>query len=186
MATVRSGDTTALLVIDVQNGVVKNAYNRNEIIANIANVIHKARVTNTPIIFVQHIDDSELPENSIQWRVVDEIEMSNHDYRIMKRYNSAFENTDLDMILEKLGITKLIITGAATNWCIRATTFSALTKGYDITLISDGHTTENMEISEDKIIYANDIITEFNIGIHYVEYPGLVTRVVSTSELNIQ
>jgi nicotinamidase-related amidase len=183
MARIRSGERIALLVIDVQNGVFQNAHNRNGIIANITKVIDKARETKTPIIFVQHIDDNELPENSAQWQVIEEIEIFKEDYRIMKRYNSAFEDTDLDLILGKLEITKIIVIGAATNWCIRATTFSALNKGYDIILISDAHTTEDLEISDGKIILANNIIDEFNIGIKYIEYPGIETSVINTCEL---
>lgn len=186
MAKIRSGKKAVLLVIDVQNGVVQNAYNRNAVVSNISKVIRKARDGSIPIVFVQHANADELPENSAQWQIVNELDMGKEDYRITKRYNSAFEDTGLEKILENLSITEVIITGAATNWCIRATTFSALTKGYDLTLISDAHTTENIYLSKERTIHAEDIISEFNIGIKFIEYPGIQTRVVSSDELVIQ
>jgi nicotinamidase-related amidase len=186
MAKIRSGKKAALLVIDVQNGVVQNAYNRNAVVSNISKVIRKARDGIIPIIFVQHTNADELPENSAQWQIVNELEIGKEDYRITKRYNSAFEDTGLEKILENLSITEVIITGAATNWCIRATTFSALTKGYDLTLISDAHTTENINLSKERTLYAEDIISEFNIGIKYIEYPEIQTRVLSSDELVIK
>jgi len=185
MAKIRNGDKKALLVIDVQNGVVQNAYDRNSVVTNISKVIQKARLASIPVIFVQHINDEELPINSSQWQIVEELEIHELDYRITKRYNSSFENTDLDKILEKLEIAELIITGAATNWCVRATAFGALAKGYSITLVSDAHTTDDMEISKGKYIFAKDIIDELNIGIKYVEYPDIKTTVVSAEELLI-
>jgi len=186
VARIRSGEKLALLVIDVQNGVVQNAYSRSAIAANISKVISKAREANIPIIFVQHSDDLELPENSSQWQIVGELEIGKEDFRITKKYNSAFEDTDLDLILEKLGVSRVIITGAATNWCIRATSFGAMNKGYDLILISDAHTTEDIEISKDHIIHAKDIIDEFNIGIKYIEYPEIRTSVVSSDDLVIE
>ncbi len=186
MAKIRPGEKAALLVIDVQNGVVQNAYNRNAVVSNIAKVIKKARDGTIPIIFVQHTNDDELPEDSAQWQIVKELDIRKEDYRITKRCNSAFEETGLDTILENLSITEVIITGTATNWCIRATTFGALTRGYDLTLISDAHTTENISLSEERTLYAEDIISEFNIGIKFVEYPGIQTRVVSSDELVVQ
>mgnify|MGYP001811178061 CR=1 FL=1 len=185
MARIRKGDKKALLVIDVQNGVVQSAYDRDRVVTNIAQVIRKARAASIPVIFVQHTNAEELPENSQQWQVVPELEIRPGDHRIGKRYNSAFEDTDLDKILAELAVSELIITGAATNWCIRATSFGALTKGYSITLVGDAHTTDDMRIAKDKVIYAKDIITELNIGIKHVEYPDITTKVVTAEELVI-
>ena len=185
MAKIRSGKKAALLVIDVQNGVVQDAYNRDAVVTNISKVIKKARDGTVPIIFVQHTNDDDLPENSAQWQIVKELDIGKEDYRITKRYNSAFEDTGLEKILENLSIAEIIITGAATNWCIRATSFGALAKGYDLTLISDAHTTEDINVSKDQTIHAEDIISEFNIGIKFIEYPGIQTRVASSDELVI-
>lgn len=181
MATIRSGEKKALLVIDVQNGVVQNAYDRSRIVSNIARVVQKSRVAKIPVIFVQHINDEELPEGSLPWQIVEELKVVPGDYRITKRYNSAFERTELGGMLEEMGVSELIVTGAATNWCIRATSFGALTKGYDVTLISDAHTTDDVELPE-GVLSAKNIIKEFNLGIKYVEYPDLRTTVVSTDE----
>ncbi len=186
MAKIRNSNKKALLVIDVQNGVVKNVFDQDTVISNITKVIQKARMENIPIIFVQHTNDKELPKNSSQWKIVKEIKIHKDDYCISKKYNSAFDNTDLNKILEQQEIDELVITGVATNWCIRATLFGALTKGYSVTLISDAHTTNDMQISNDKKIYAKDIINELNIGVKYVEYSDIKTKVLSTEEFKIQ
>ena len=65
---------------------------------------------------------------------------------IHKKFNSSFEQTALDEELARLCATHIALAGAATNWCIRATAYGALERGYDLTLIKDAHTTDTMEL----------------------------------------
>jgi hypothetical protein len=65
-----------------------------------------------------------------------------------KHFNSSFEQTSLEEELAKLGATHVVLAGAATNWCIRATAYGALERGYDLTLVKDAHTTETMELGD--------------------------------------
>ena len=173
----------ALLVIDVQNGVVGTCHERDRTVGNISAVLGYARHKGMPVIFVQHTNDQELPEHSDQWNIVPELMIQATDVRLTKRYNSAFEDTGLEEVLKGLGTEKLLVVGAATNWCIRATVFGALTKGYHVMLVSDAHTTESMKLSADRTIKAEDIIEEFNIGVKYVEFSRVKTEVLTTQEL---
>lgn len=171
VAAIRNGKVPVLLVVDVQNGALAGAHEREQVIANIGVVLAKAREKNAPIVWIQHADD-ELPTGSEAWQIVSGLRIGNGDYRVDKRYNSSFEETELDDILERLGATELVIVGAATNWCVRATAYGALDRGYDVTLISDAHTTESMVLRDGRTIEARDIITDLNAAMAFLRYPG--------------
>ena len=81
---------------------------------------------------------------------------------IEKQYNSSFEETPLEETLSRLDVSHIVLTGTAANSCIQATAYGALYRGYDLTLISDAHTTETMEFEEYVRIEASDIIRELN------------------------
>lgn len=176
------GNGTALLIVDVQNAALEKAFRREKIVENLNAVQAKARAMNVPIIFVQHADD-ELVEGSEGWKFVKELDVENGDRIIPKRYNSAFEETCLETVLHELRISKIVLGGAATNWCIRATAYGALDRGYDVTLIRDGHTTESIELGNGKEILAADIIMEFNIAMSWLKYPGRINEALLAKEI---
>ncbi|MGB8651611.1 MAG: isochorismatase family protein, partial [Mycobacteriales bacterium] len=72
MTTLENRPGTALLVIDVQVGVVAEALDRDGVVANIARLVDKARTAGTPVVWVQHTSD-ELPSGSPQWQYVPEL-----------------------------------------------------------------------------------------------------------------
>ena len=171
----------ALLVVDVQNGVVSGAHNRGAVIANINTLITKARSKGIPVIWVQHFD-KHMPVGSFAWEVVPGLLMESGDQRINKRFNSAFEETNLQEILGEGQITDIVLVGAQTNWCIRATAYAALERGYDLALISDAHTTEVLELEGGQSIGAELSIAEMNDVMSWVEYPGRKSRVLKAAE----
>jgi len=89
-----------------------------------------------------------------------------------KHFNSSFEQTSLEAELAKLGVTHIALAGAATNWCIRATAYGALDRGYDLTLIKDAHTTGSLELDNGTKIEAGNVIDELNIAMTWLSYPG--------------
>lgn len=133
---------TALLVIDVQNDVVANAHNRDHVIANIAVLVDQARAEGAPVIWVQHSDDN-LPQDSDGWQYVPELTRRGSEPLIHKQYADSFEATDLETVLAERKVGRLIVTGAQTDACIRSTLHGAIVRGYDATLVSDAHTTED-------------------------------------------
>ena len=149
-------ETRALLVIDVQKDVVANAVKTPEVIANINSLISNARTSNVPVIWVQHSDDY-LVKGSTGWDIVDELKPLPDDVRIYKTQPSSFAETDLQAQLESLGTKSLIITGAQTDYCVNATSNAGVELGYQVTLVSDAHTTEDSETKT-----ANDLIDEKN------------------------
>ena len=106
--------------------------------------------------------------------------------RIYKKYNSSFEQTNLEDPLAALGATRIVLVGAATNWCIRATAYGALDRGYDMTLLKDAHTTESIERLDfpGEIIEAKNIIRELNIATKWLSCSGLKNATLTVEELN--
>jgi nicotinamidase-related amidase len=144
MTTLPDRTNTALLVLDVQNDVMAGAHDRDGVIANIAVLLHKARAENVPVVWMQHSDDENLPEGSDGWRYVPELTQDESEPVLPKRYADAFEDTDLEAVLAERKVGRLIVSGAQTDECIRSTLHGAIVRGYDATLVSDAHTTEDL------------------------------------------
>src|SRR5215813_4366230 len=159
MATVRAGTKPVLLVVDVHAGVMSHAWDAPRIVGNVSGAVERARDQGVPVIWVQHADD-ELRYGSPEWNWVPELAPAEGEPLIHKHYNSSFEQTSLEDELAKLGATHIALAGAATNWCIRATAYGALDRGYDLTLVKDAHTTGTMELDNGKRIEAADVIDD--------------------------
>ena len=146
---------TALLVIDMQNGVIASAHARAAVVANIAALIEQARHSGTAVIWVQHSDD-QLAKGSDVWQIVPELHPLPAEPLIDKRFGDAFEDTDLENALSMRGIGKLLVVGAQTDACIRSTLHGAFVRGYDVVLVGDAHTTEDQTAwgapTPDKVI----------------------------------
>jgi nicotinamidase-related amidase len=142
MTTLENRPNTALLVIDVQNGVVEGAHERDSVVANVNRLVEKAREQQVPVVWVQHNDEG-LPRESEQWRIVPELSPGDEEPLIEKSYGDSFEDTNLEDVLAGLGVGRLIVAGAQTDACIRSTLHGAFVRGYDATLVKDAHTTED-------------------------------------------
>ncbi len=171
MATVREGRQGVLMVVDVQVGVIADAHDSERVVSNVAVAVGRARSEGVPVVWVQHADD-ELAFGSDAWQWVPQLVPADGEHRVHKKFNSSFEHTDLDDHLARLGATHIALAGAATNWCIRATAYGALERGYDLTLISDAHTTGSMDLGGGNIIEAAGVIDDLNICMKWVSYPG--------------
>ena len=155
MTTLSDRPNTALVVIDVQNGVVAEAHERDAIVANINTLVDKARSEGVPVVWVQHSDEN-MQQGSDSWQYVPELTQAESEPIVHKRYGDSFEDTDLEDVLAKAGIGRLVVTGAQTDACIRSTIHGAFARGYDVTLVGDAHTTEDLSQwgapSPDKVI----------------------------------
>ena len=183
MATVREGNMGVLVVVDVQVGVVSESWDTPRIVQNVAHAVERARAQGVPVIWVQHADD-ELVYGSPAWEWAPELQPAEGELRIHKHFNSSFEETALEEELAKLGATHIALAGAATNWCIRATAYGALDRGYDLTLIKDAHTTGTMELEDGATIEAADIIRELNIAMTWLSYPGRTYGTATADEVD--
>jgi nicotinamidase-related amidase len=142
MTTLENRPNTALLVVDVQNGVVAGAPERDAVVANVGSLVEKARREQVPVVWVQH-SDAGLARGSDEWRIVPELIPDDAEPLVEKNYGDSFEDTTLETVLSGLGVGRLVVVGAQTDACIRSTLHGAFARGYDATLVSDAHTTED-------------------------------------------
>jgi len=180
MTTLSNRPNTALMVIDVQKGVVDGAYRRAEVVANIKALVEKARAAHVPIVWVQHSDDG-LKVGSDAWAYVPELSRLESEPLVHKTYGDSFEGTDLEEVLAGARVGRLIVTGAQTDACIRSTIHGAFTRGYDVTLVGDAHTTEDQSAwgapPPDKIV------AHTNLYWRYQTAPGRTAEVAETKDV---
>ena len=181
MTSLSDRPNTALLVIDVQNGVVGNAHQRDEVVGNIRDVVEKARAADVPVIWVQHSSDN-LPMGSDEWQYVDELQQTKSEPVVHKRYGDSFEDTELESELAARRVGRLVVTGAQTDECVRSTLHGAITRGYDTILVGDAHTTE--DLSEWGAPTPDKVISHTNMYWSGHSAPGRTAAVVDTAELS--
>ena len=181
MTSLSGRPNTALLVIDVQNDVVADAHQRDAVIANVLVLVDRARAEQVPVIWVQHSDD-ELTEDSEGWQYVRELQRRDSEPLVHKRYGDSFEDTTLESELARQCVGRLVITGAQTDACIRATLHGAFVRGYDTVLVGDAHTTE--DLSEYGLPPADKVIAHTNMYWTWQDAPGRTATVVDTVDVD--
>lgn len=178
MTTLPDRPNTALVVVDVQNGVVGNAHDRDAVVANIASLVSRARAEQVPVVWVQHSSE-ELPEGSEEWQYVPELPMGAGEPVVHKTYGDSFEATTLEAELARRGVGRVVVAGAQTDACIRATLHGAFVRGYDTVLVSDAHTTE--DFSDYGLPPADKVIAHTNMYWTWQAGPGRTASVVDTA-----
>ena len=173
---------SALLVIDVQRDVVANACRRNEVIANIAGLVESARKAGVPVIWVQHSDD-ELVKGSAGWAYVDELHIADDEPVVHKQFGDSFEGTELDELLQKRAIEQLIVCGAQSDACIRSTLHGAIARGYNATLVSDAHTTDDCSWATPPLS-AEQVIAHTNFYWNWQRTPRAVGGTTLAAEVD--
>jgi nicotinamidase-related amidase len=183
MATVRDGKQGVLVVVDVQVGVMAEAWDADRVVGNVAVAVERARAADVPVLWVQHAGD-ELPAGSPEWQLVPQLEPAEGEPVLDKAHNSSFEQTGLDAELARLGATHIALAGASTNWCVRATAYGALERGYDLTLIRDAHTTDDLDLGDGVVIEASSVINDLNTVMTWISYPGRTNDVAAAAEVD--
>jgi len=181
MTTLENRPNTALLVIDVQAGVVAGNHERDAVVANVASLVDKARDEHIPVVWVQHNDDG-LQLGSDEWQLVSELKRDDAEPLVDKSYGDAFEDTNLEHVLSDLSVGRLIVAGAQTDMCIRSTLHGALARGYDATLVSDAHTTEDQ--TEWGAPPPDKVIAHTNLYWKYQTAPGRTAGTVATKDVD--
>ena len=181
MTTLENRPNTALLVVDVQNGVVAGNHERDAVVANIGSLVEKARRERVPVVWVQH-SSKELARGSDHWRIVPELSPGDAEPLVEKTYGDSFEETNLESVLSDFGVGRLVVVGAQTDACIRSTLHGALVRGYDTTLVSDAHTTE------DQTAWGapppGQVIAHTNLYWTYQTAPGRTAGTVKSRDVN--
>jgi nicotinamidase-related amidase len=181
MTTLENRPNTALLVIDVQNGAVEGAHERDTVVANVASLVEKARREDVPVVWVQHSSE-HLARGSDSWRIVPELSPGEAEPLVEKTYGDSFEDTILETVLSGLGIGRLVVVGAQTDECVRSTLHGAIVRGYDATLVSDAHTTEDQ--TEWGAPPPDQVIAHTNLYWTYQTAPGRTAGTVKTRDVD--
>jgi nicotinamidase-related amidase len=180
MTTLSDRPNTALMVIDVQKGVVADAHQRDAVVANIGALVDKAREEGVLIVWVQHSDE-QLAKGSDAWEYVPELARRESEPLVHKTFGDSFEDTDLEDVLAGAGVGRLVVTGAQTDACVRSTIHGAFARGYDVTLVGDAHTTEDQSAwgapPPDQVIAHTNLYWQFEAA------PGRTAAVTETKDV---
>ena len=125
-----------------------------------------------------------MPSGSAQWQWVPELAPAQGEPLVHKQFNSSFEQTSLESELAARDVSHIVLAGAASNWCIRATAYGALERGYDLTLVNDAHTTGTMQLEGGATIEAEDVVRELNIAMRWLAYPGRKNGTASAAQVD--
>jgi len=181
MTTLENRPNSALLVVDVQNGVVASAHERDAIVGNVGSLVDKARRERVPVVWVQHSDD-HIVRGSDGWRIVPELAPDDAEPLVEKNFRDSFEDTELETVLSSLGVGRLVVVGASTDACIHSTIHGAFVRGYDTTLVSDAHTTD------DQTAWGapppEQVIAHTNLYWKYQTAPGRTAATVETKDVD--
>lgn len=181
MTTLENRPNTALLVVDVQNGVVDGSHERDSVVAAIATLVQRARAEPVPVVWVRH-SSGDLPSGSDAWAIVPELEPAAAEPLVDKVHGDSFEDTTLEAELAGLGVGRLVVVGAQTDACIRATLHGGFVRGYDVTLVADAHTTE--DLTEWGAPPPAQVISHTNLYWGFQSGPGRTADTVQAAELD--
>lgn len=180
MTTLSDRPNTALMVIDVQQGNTTGAHRRDAVVANIGVLVDRARAGGVAIVWVQHHNE-QMARGTADWEYVPELVRQDSEPLVHKTFADAFEGTDLEQVLADGRIGRLIVTGAQTDECIRGTIHGAFTRGYDVTLVGDAHTTE--DLSEWGAPTPDKVIAHTNLYWENHTAPGRTAAVAETKDV---
>ncbi len=170
--------TKALLIIDVQNAVLDGNPTperqpvveaaQAEMVGRLRHVLAAARARRWPVFFVQHGEGPGMPlaVGGRGWQIRQELEPLPNEPVIAKTSCDSFYQTDLEDRLRAAGVDDLVIGGCQTQFCIDTACRRAVSLGFDVTLIADGHmTTDQGKLRfVDIVAHHNEVLSGFNAG----------------------
>jgi len=182
---------TAVVVIDVQNGILAGAGDDRRAetasaldatVGRISGLLRRARAAGVPVFYVQHDGGpgSPLQPHTQAWEIRAEIAPKPGEPVIRKRACDAFFETPLDTDLAALGVKRIVVAGCMTQYCVDTSVRRAVSLGYDVVLAADGHSTAdagNLRF-EQIIAHHNGVLDGFDAGSHAV-------RVCPISEIQL-
>lgn len=161
---------SALLVVDLQVGVVRDAHDAPGVLARTESLIGRARAAGVPVVYVSHEEDA-YPRGSADWQLAPPLEPRADEIRVLKSYRDAFAGTDLAGTLRRLGATRVLVAGCQSDYCVQTTAQRAAAEGFDVVLVGDCHTTWDSEYAG-VAISAEQVVAHTNQYFSGLRYPG--------------
>ncbi|WP_066268174.1 cysteine hydrolase family protein [Hydrogenophaga palleronii] len=173
---------SALLVIDLQQGLCEGAGRAHEtdaLIARVNHVVERWRAAAWPIVFIQHESTGGYLEHGTrEWQLADGLQVQPGDLRVRKKTPDAFLNTDLEALLKARGVKELVVCGLHSEFCVDTTTRRALALGYPVALVADGHSSAG-----NAVLSAPQVIAHHNATLSNISSFGPRARLVLSAEL---
>ncbi|WP_405635529.1 cysteine hydrolase [Streptomyces sp. NBC_01178] len=173
---------SALLVIDMQNALVAIAHRASATVAAVAGLQERARSAGAPVVLVQQ-EDEELERGTEGWRIAPELAPAPGDTVLPKSAPDGFLGTGLDALLRGRGVTEVVVTGFATEICVESTARQALSRGYDVVLVADGHTTSLRPDGSGPYAAPEASVAHHNEIYRNLRFPGRRVRVLPAAEI---
>jgi len=169
IVVVPSPSPTTLIVIDLQVGVLVGCFDAAAVVDRTAALVARARAAGVSVVWVQ--DHGDFAEGTAEWELASPLERRPDEPLVRKAYRDSFAGTGLADVLAALGATRLVIAGAQSDYCVRTTTQAAAVRGYDVTLVSDAHTTTDAQ-HDGVTITGEQIVAHTNMYFSGLRYPG--------------
>ncbi|MGL3804807.1 isochorismatase family protein [Paeniglutamicibacter sp. R2-26] len=170
----------ALIVVDMQNGVVEHCVHPKKVTSRIQEMVTRARDTGTPIFWVQ--DEQDFARHSTAWRIVAPLEPRDGEHHVFKTYRDAFAGTGLHAALNAQGVGHVVICGAQSDYCVRTAAQRAAAMGFDVTLVRDAHTT-GAATFEGQSLTGDQVIAHTNAYFSGLEYPQQAISLLRADEV---
>jgi nicotinamidase-related amidase len=153
--------STAVLVIDVQTGLFsarRPLHDGANVVERIRALTDRAHTAGVPVVYIQ--DNDVGPIDSPAWQLHPRLAPRPADLYVRKPYSDSFYQTELHRLLAERAISRLVAAGCKTDACVDATSRRAISLGYDVTLVADGHTTDDNEFltGAQSIAYYNIVL----------------------------
>jgi nicotinamidase-related amidase len=169
-------------VIDVQEGALEGCRDAAEVIERINDLSARAAEAGTAVILIQHAgEDDELPHGSGNWQLAKGLVRPDGSFLVEKTYRDAFADTELEQLLDRLAVQRLVVTGLHSDFCVQMTALSAVVRGYDLTFVSDGHTT--FDSPEHPALSGEAISALVNARMAMLRHPGRSIEVRPAAEV---
>jgi len=171
----------ALIIIDVQHALFNATpapTSSSEVVERINTLTQRARQQGAPVVFVQHEATAGdfFRHGSPEWALDARLTITESDHIVAKTTPDAFLNTELEAVLSNADISHVVVCGYATEYCIDTTVRRAAGLGYEVTLVSDAHTTQDKSHAP-----ATQIITHHNATLASVKSYGGAIHALETS-----
>lgn len=167
---------TALLIIDLQGALVAGAHDAEACLARVAELAERARAAGAPVLYLrQRIDLPGVPAELLD--IHPAVAPQPDDTVLDKDSADSFLDTPLDGLLREHGVRRVVVTGFATEYCVDSTSRSALSHGYDIVLVADGHTTPQRP-ADSPLPSAAQVVVHHNAVFATIAYAGRTIQVL--------
>lgn len=175
----------ALLIIDVQHALSHGVYacfDADRVIERINAVSAKARAAGVPVILIQHQSvGGVLDHGSEGWQLAAGLDVQPGDIRLGKTATDAFHKTELQALLQRLGVERLVVCGFQSDFCVDTTVRRALGLGYPVSLVADGHST-----LDNGVLHAAQITAHHNATLAGIGSYGPRVSPVAAAELSFE